>query len=171
MSHLGTTTAARSGRPVRAIVAALALAAATALSTISAVTTTAAPAHAGVGATHYETGAFTATNVQRAAHGRAALGPRACLRKWAVRQARKMAEQQRMFHQDLSRVAEDCGLSYAGENVAYGYSSGTAVVRAWMGSPGHRANILSRNYRQMGIGARQADGVWYVAQVFGRRLR
>ena len=153
------------------LLGACALGLATAASTLGVVTTTAAPAEAGVVPALYETAAFTATNVQRVAHGRAALGPRSCLHKWAVRQARKMAEQQRMFHQDLSRVAKDCGLSYAGENVAYGYSSGTAVVRAWMGSPGHRANILSRNFRQMGIGARQADGVWYVAQVFGRKSR
>jgi uncharacterized protein YkwD len=81
-----------------------------------------------------------------------------------------MVEQERMFHQDLQRVASDCGLSYAGENVAYGYDSGAAVVRAWMNSSGHRANILNGHYRAMGIGARRAaDGTWYVAQVFGRR--
>jgi uncharacterized protein YkwD len=83
-----------------------------------------------------------------------------------------MANQNRMFHQDLQRVVTDCGLSYAGENVAYGYDSGTAVVRAWMNSDGHRANILSRHYRAIGIGARRADdGTWYVAQVFGRKAR
>ncbi len=159
------------GSRARAAVGACVLALATATSTLGVVATTTAPAQAGVASTLYEAETFTATNVQRVAHGRVALGPRSCLHKWAVRQARKMADQQRMFHQDLSRVAKDCNLSYAGENVAYGYTSGTAVVRAWMGSPGHRANILSRNYRQMGIGARKADGVWYVAQVFGRRAR
>jgi uncharacterized protein YkwD len=61
-----------------------------------------------------------------------------------------------------------CNLVAAGENVAYGYPSGRAVVRAWMHSPGHRANILSRTYRGMGLAARKSDGVWYVAQVFGK---
>jgi uncharacterized protein YkwD len=42
-----------------------------------------------------------------------------------------------------------------GEDLAWG--SGTlgtarAIVRAWMKSPGHRANILSRRYREMGVG-------------------
>lgn len=42
-----------------------------------------------------------------------------------------------------------------GENIAWGGGSlGTprAIVREWMDSPGHRANILSRSYRQIGIG-------------------
>ena len=116
--------------------------------------------------------AFTVTNVQRATRGRVPLRHQACVQKWAVRQARKMARQERMFHQDLARVAKDCRLSIAGENVAYGYSTGrSVVVDGWMKSAGHRANILKRDYRLMGIGARRADGTWYVAQVFGRKAR
>lgn len=43
----------------------------------------------------------------------------------------------------------------AGENIAYGTSSlGTpqAIVASWMGSPGHRANILNRSFREIGVG-------------------
>ena len=168
--HQRTARTTRTRR-LRTVLGASALTVTLAVSTLGAQTAL-APAEAAIGPLTYETQAFTATNVQRVAHGRAPLGPGACLHKWAVRQARKMANQQRMFHQDLQRVANDCGLSYAGENVAYGYSSGRAVVRAWMGSPGHRANILNRNYRLMGIGARTSeDGTWYVAQVFGRKAR
>jgi uncharacterized protein YkwD len=42
-----------------------------------------------------------------------------------------------------------------GENIAWGTGSlGTPAqtVRAWMRSPGHRANILSRRFRDIGIG-------------------
>jgi uncharacterized protein YkwD len=42
-----------------------------------------------------------------------------------------------------------------GENIAYGTgrrSSPLAIGRAWMNSPGHRANILSRSFRSIGIG-------------------
>lgn len=42
--------------------------------------------------------------------------------------------------------------SYAGENIAAGQQSPQAVVNAWMQSPGHRANILSKNYTQIGCG-------------------
>ncbi|MGK7895009.1 MAG: CAP domain-containing protein [Xenococcus sp. (in: cyanobacteria)] len=42
--------------------------------------------------------------------------------------------------------------SYAGENIAAGQSTPEAVVQAWMGSSGHRANILNSNFTEIGIG-------------------
>jgi uncharacterized protein YkwD len=42
-----------------------------------------------------------------------------------------------------------------GENIAYGSgdrSSPRSIGRAWMNSPPHRANILSRSFREIGIG-------------------
>ena len=46
------------------------------------------------------------------------------------------------------------GVSYktAGENIASGYKTPEAVVKGWMNSPGHRANILSLKYHKIGIG-------------------
>jgi uncharacterized protein YkwD len=44
---------------------------------------------------------------------------------------------------------------FVGENLAWGSgdrSSPAAIVRAWMHSPGHRANILQRRFRQIGLG-------------------
>jgi uncharacterized protein YkwD len=43
-----------------------------------------------------------------------------------------------------------------GENIAWGggsLASPRAVVRSWMGSEGHRENILSRQYEHVGVGA------------------
>lgn len=43
----------------------------------------------------------------------------------------------------------------AGENIAWGTGAlGTpeSIVRAWMGSPGHRANILRSGFREVGTG-------------------
>jgi hypothetical protein len=39
-----------------------------------------------------------------------------------------------------------------GENIAAGYETPEAVVAAWMNSSGHRANILSTGFREIGIG-------------------
>jgi len=39
-----------------------------------------------------------------------------------------------------------------GENIAAGYSTPAAVMSAWMNSSGHRANILSTNVRELGVG-------------------
>lgn len=65
-----------------------------------------------------------------------------------------------------------------GENIAYGTGTlGTpkAIVDAWMHSPGHRANILDRSFREIGLGVRLgspvgSDGATYVHN-FGRRER
>ena len=42
-----------------------------------------------------------------------------------------------------------------GENIAWGslrYSTPESIVRMWMHSPGHRANILRPQFRDIGIG-------------------
>jgi uncharacterized protein YkwD len=44
---------------------------------------------------------------------------------------------------------------YVGENIAWGtgrLATPRAIVRAWMRSRGHRANILNRRFRQIGVG-------------------
>jgi len=54
------------------------------------------------------------------------------------------------------------------ENVAYGQSTPAVAVTAWMGSSGHRANILNAGLTQLGTGyARDAAGRPYYVQVFG----
>lgn len=42
--------------------------------------------------------------------------------------------------------------SYAGENIAAGQKSAQEVMQSWMNSSGHRANILNKNYTQLGVG-------------------
>jgi uncharacterized protein YkwD len=56
-----------------------------------------------------------------------------------------------------------------GENIAAGHLTPEAVMAAWMGSPGHRSNILSGNYRDIGIGlAASSNGTLMWVQDFGR---
>ena len=57
--------------------------------------------------------------------------------------------------------------SAAGENIAYGQRTPTEVMNAWMNSPGHRSNILSATYNQIGVGvAKAANGTFYWTQMF-----
>jgi uncharacterized protein YkwD len=42
--------------------------------------------------------------------------------------------------------------STAAENVAAGYATPAAVVKGWMASTGHRANIMNKNFTEIGIG-------------------
>jgi len=55
---------------------------------------------------------------------------------------------------DLFERLAGAGVSYhrTAENIAWGYRNAAALVRAWMGSPGHRKNILG-NFTKVGIGS------------------
>jgi uncharacterized protein YkwD len=63
------------------------------------------------------------------------------------------------------------GWSALGENIAAGYPTPEAVVAGWMASPGHRENILSPNYNEIGIGLVSGGGKFgtYWTQEFGSR--
>lgn len=58
-------------------------------------------------------------------------------------------------------------ISRYGENVGCGFRSAAAVVRAWMDSPGHRANVLYPGYTHIGIAVeRSSTGRYYWVQDF-----
>ena len=46
---------------------------------------------------------------------------------------------------------------YAGENLARGFTSSTDVINAWMASPEHRANMLSRNFADVGFAVEEGN--------------
>jgi len=49
---------------------------------------------------------------------------------------------------------DDAGYQYiyAGENLAEGFTDVNKLMQAWMNSPTHRANILNKNFTEVGIG-------------------
>ena len=69
----------------------------------------------------------------------------------------------------------------AGENIAWGaglYSSPVAIVDQWMSSSMHRAVILTKDFRDLGVGAVSCDGygsvdgeVWFFTLDLGRRAK
>ena len=65
-------------------------------------------------------------------------------------------------------VLKEEGIAYrtAGENIAYGQRSASAVMNAWLNSPGHRANILGKNFGKIGIACYTMNGVKYWVQLF-----
>jgi uncharacterized protein YkwD len=65
-------------------------------------------------------------------------------RRWSGRQA----EQRKMYHSNW-------GIA---ENVAYGQQGPSDVMRAWLNSPGHRANILNPGYSEIGVGIVMSSG-------------
>ena len=57
--------------------------------------------------------------------------------------------------------------SYAGENIAYGQRTAAEVMKGWMNSEGHRKNIMSPNFTQIGVGyAVNSKGTPYWTQMF-----
>ena len=51
-----------------------------------------------------------------------------------------------------------------GENLAWGtgpYADARTIVRTWMASPGHRANLLRPGWTRVGIGARVGNFLGY----------
>jgi len=55
-------------------------------------------------------------------------------------------------------AAAGYSMNAAAENIAAGQTSPASVVGGWMNSAGHRANILSSSYREIGVGYDYAGG-------------
>ncbi|MBS46059.1 MAG: hypothetical protein CMH83_23355 [Nocardioides sp.] len=86
----------------------------------------------------------------------------------ARRHARDMATYDYFDHdsRDGSRfsariTAAGYDWSTAGESIAAGYDSPAAVVRGWLDSPGHCANLMSAAFTEMGLGSATVDGSTY----------
>ncbi len=95
----------------------------------------------------------------------------------AAAHARDMAEHAELTHtgsdgsQPADRITR-AGYAWraSGENVASGQRNADAVVAAWLASPGHCANIMEPNFREMGVAFVQvpdANPGVYWAQSFG----
>ena len=63
------------------------------------------------------------------------------------------------------------GIKYraAGENIAKGYRTPESVMDGWMNSPGHKANIMSPDFTEIGVGyVTDSRGTGYWVQMFIR---
>ncbi|MFF7736538.1 CAP domain-containing protein [Streptomyces sp. NPDC007984] len=57
--------------------------------------------------------------------------------------------------------------SNLGENIARGQADAASVMKSWMNSPGHRANILNCSFKELGVGVHFGDGGPWWTQNFG----
>jgi Ca2+-binding RTX toxin-like protein len=98
------------------------------------------------------------TNQERERFGLEPLESNGRLNKAAQTHSQKMARQDFYSHtgkdgsevQDRAEAADYKGRT--GENIATGQLTPEQVVEAWMDSSGHRTNILSRSYQDIGVG-------------------
>lgn len=121
------------------------------------------------------------TNAERAAHGLPPLKLEEHLQQAASWLARDMAAHNTFDHTDSKGRSIDPRLPdfgyrhyhYIGENIAAGQNTPAGVVAGWMQSPGHRANILSPHFREIGVGHavnRATTYKSYWVQDFGARF-
>ncbi len=104
-------------------------------------------------------------NEVRVANGLAPLTLHPTLQYCAESHSADMAEHTFMSHTGsdwstpFQRMSRN-GYKYrsAGENVAAGQGSVSQVMNTWMGSFGHRANILGRQYKDIGAAVRLSKG-------------
>ena len=99
------------------------------------------------------------TNQIRVQHGLAPLQVHSSLEKSARWMAQDMVQHNYLRHTDfLGREIDprlpECGYEdyrEIGENIAGGQLTPEEVVTDWMRSPGHRANLLNPNFREIGV--------------------
>lgn len=116
------------------------------------------------------------TNAERGRSGRARLLANARLMRAAQLHAEQIARAGEMAHVLPNAAyprAEDrlaaAGYDWQtfGENLALGQPSPAAAVRSWMHSRGHRSNIVSPAFTELGVGyATDRAGRPYYVQVF-----
>lgn len=127
----------------------------------------------------WETEVVRLTNVQRSKAGLPALTQNWELSRVARYKSQDMINKNYFSHQSPTygspfNMMETFGIRFsaAGENIAYGQRTPAEVVNAWMNSPGHRANILSPSYTQIGVGlAKKSNGTPYWTQMFIKPTR
>jgi uncharacterized protein YkwD len=115
----------------------------------------------------FATRIFALMNRERARHGLRALKRGQCATAWAERWSVSMARSQRLRHQPLRPMLKKCGSRRAAENIAAGNVSADELMKKWMASRRHRANILNPKLGFVGVGAaRGKNGHWYAVQDF-----
>lgn len=120
-----------------------------------------------------------ATNAERIKNGLEPLKRNTKLDTSATVKVKDMITLQYFEHESpsgttVSDLGELVGYDYIvmGENLALGnFANGKELVAAWMASPGHRANILSKKFQEIGVYAAEATyngrSVWFAVQHFG----
>jgi uncharacterized protein YkwD len=127
-------------------------------------------------ATKDEKKVFELTNEERKKKELKPLVLNATLCMVARSHSENMAAQGKLAHDLDGKSAFDrmrsAGYKFVkgGENVGAGDGiTPEGMVKAWMGSDGHRGNILTDDYTELGVGiARAKNGQLYYTQVFAR---
>ncbi|RBY80108.1 CAP domain-containing protein [Blastococcus sp. TF02-09] len=110
-------------------------------------------------------------NQERAAAGCRPLAADARLADVAAAHSADMRDRGFFDHVNLAGLspfdrAEAAGVSARAENIARGQGDAAAVMASWMGSPGHRSNILDCSLTRLGVGIADGGGGPWWTQLF-----
>jgi uncharacterized YkwD family protein len=107
------------------------------------------------------------TNNERRKNGLPPLSADASLSKVAQTKTNDMNSKHYFSHTSPTYgspfdMMRDFGVTYraAGENIAMGQTTAQQVVTSWMNSEGHRKNILSTSYTNIGVGYTSSGNYW-----------
>ena len=107
-------------------------------------------------------------NMQRRDHHMKELYCDRDLENAAQKWAEHMCSRNRLYHGSLRSKVNLEQWDTVGENIAWGQRDAREVVDSWMDSPGHRRNILNRDFYHVGFGvAYDRDGRPYWCAIFG----
>lgn len=126
--------------------------------------------------TAYEKEVARLVNVERAKNGLPPLSYNWELARVARYKSQDMINRKYFDHNSPTygspfQMMKSFGIRYtaAGENIAYGQRTPQEVMNGWMNSSGHRSNILSKTFTQIGVGyAKDSAGRAYWTQQFIR---
>ncbi|WP_430592360.1 cell wall-binding repeat-containing protein [Humidisolicoccus flavus] len=118
--------------------------------------------------TTLKTRVFNETNAQRNNAGAGALQQHEGLSRFAQNWADTIARTGNVTHNpNLNALSRSIGCTTWGENIAWTQNS-QSPMSFWMGSAGHRANIVNARFTQVGIGvATASNGRTYWVMHFG----
>ena len=105
------------------------------------------------------------TNEARRDAGLDPLDVSTCATDQAVSRSAVLVAEDRFEHDPLEPIVTACGRGSVGENLALGYPTARATVDGWLGSQGHRANLLG-DFTAIGVGCTDSDRGPLCAQVF-----
>jgi uncharacterized protein YkwD len=153
----------------------------------------AVPALAGTDLNSYEQQLVKCVNQERAKKDLAKLKVQAALVEAARAHSADMGENKYLEHDSLDGSSfadrimqfgydrDGYSMWKAGEDIAWGaglYSSPVLIVDEWMASPAHRAVILNKSLREIGVGAVSTEGydavegtVWFFTLDAGVRAK
>lgn len=104
-------------------------------------------------------GLLEETNKRRQAEGLASLSASPALQKAAQAKAEDMKARNYWSHttpdgKEPWSFIEAANYSYrkAAENLAYGFDNSSSTLNGWMNNPGHRANVLDSDLKEVGFG-------------------